>query len=65
MPTTPFSPAGTRPLPAVSVPSAKVTAPVATATADPEEDPPGMTLASRAFFGTPWGVRVPFNPAAN
>ena len=34
--------AGTRPEPAVSVPSAKLTRPAATATAEPELDPPGM-----------------------
>jgi hypothetical protein len=34
--------AGTRPEPAVSVPSAKLTSPVATATAEPELEPPGM-----------------------
>jgi hypothetical protein len=39
-PTRPFSAAGTRPDPAVSVPSAKATSPAATATADPELDPP-------------------------
>ena len=32
--------AGTRPEPAVSVPKEKLTKPVATATADPELDPP-------------------------
>ena len=34
--------AGTRPEPAVSVPSAKLTSPAATATAEPELEPPGM-----------------------
>ncbi len=34
--------AGTRPEPAVSVPSEKLTSPAATATAEPELDPPGM-----------------------
>ena len=33
--------AGTRPEPAVSVPSAKRTMPAATAQAEPEEEPPG------------------------
>ena len=33
--------AGTRPEPAVSVPSAKLHNPAATATAEPELDPPG------------------------
>jgi hypothetical protein len=64
-PTTPLRPAGTRPLPAVSVPSANVTTPSATATAEPEDEPPGMTLASRALGGTPTGDRVPLRPAAN
>ena len=35
-------PAGTRPEPAVSVPSAKLTRPAATATAEPELEPPAM-----------------------
>ena len=35
------SAAGTRPDPAVSVPSASVTIPRATATAEPDDDPPG------------------------
>ena len=41
-PTTLQYPAGTRPEPAVSVPSAKLTWPKATATAEPELDPPEM-----------------------
>lgn len=65
IPTMALSPAGTRPLPAVSVPSANEATSVATATADPDEEPPGIILSSSAFFGTPRGVRVPFNPAAN
>src|SRR2546428_10341922 len=39
-------PAGTLPEPAVSVPRAKLTRPAATATADPELDPPEMDAAS-------------------
>src|SRR4051812_42702528 len=39
-PTMLLNAAGTRPEPAVSVPSAKLTSPVATDTADPELDPP-------------------------
>src|SRR5688500_6187246 len=39
-PTTLLKPAGTRPEPAVSVPKATGTQPKATATAEPEEDPP-------------------------
>ena len=48
LPTLGFNPmmllnaAGTRPDPAVSVPSAKLASPVATATAEPELDPPEM-----------------------
>jgi hypothetical protein len=41
-PTIPLKAAGTRPDPAVSVPSAKLTIPAATATAEPELDPPEM-----------------------
>jgi len=40
-PTMPLKPAGTRPEPAVSVPSENVTSPRATATAEPELEPPG------------------------
>jgi hypothetical protein len=39
--------AGTRPDPAVSVPRAKLTRPAATATAEPELEPPGMWHAVR------------------
>jgi hypothetical protein len=45
--------AGTRPEPAVSVPSEKLTCPAATATAEPELEPPGMNDASNGFLGTP------------
>jgi len=41
-PTMLLKPAGTRPEPAVSVPSEKLTRPLATATAEPELEPPGM-----------------------
>ncbi len=57
--------AGTRPEPAVSVPSAKETRPSATATPDPEEEPPGTSLASMALRGTGYGVRTPTRPVAN
>ena len=43
------SAAGTRPDPAVSVPSAKVTCPAATATPDPELEPPATYLASNTL----------------
>ena len=51
-PTILLSAAGTRPEPAVSVPSAKVTMPRATATAEPEDEPPGTSFGSQAFLGT-------------
>ena len=50
-PTMLFSPAGTRPEPAVSVPREKLTAPRATVTADPELDPPEM-YSGRNALGT-------------
>ena len=43
--------AGTRPEPAVSVPSAKLTSPAATATAEPELEPPGMKAGSNGLRG--------------
>ena len=48
-----LKPAGTRPEPAVSVPSAKLTRPAATATAEPELEPPGTNAGSNGFCGTP------------
>ena len=45
--------AGTRPDPAVSVPRLAGTIPAATATADPELDPPGMRRAFSGLRGTP------------
>ena len=50
-PTMLLSAAGTRPEPAVSVPSAKATRPRATATAEPEDEPPGTIAGSSAFRG--------------
>ena len=47
------SAAGTRPDPAVSVPSENGTSPAATATAEPELDPPGMSFSSNTLRGTP------------
>ena len=64
-PTMPFKAAGTRPEPAVSVPSEKLTKPRATATAEPELDPPGTISGSSAFLGTGKGVRIPTSPVAN
>ena len=57
--------AGTRPEPAVSVPSAKLTRPEATATAEPELEPPGIKRGSNGLRGTPWGERQPTSPVAN
>ncbi len=57
--------AGTRPDPAVSVPSAKLTKPEDTATAEPELEPPGMRSASNGFSATPYGERTPTKPVAN
>ena len=45
--------AGTRPEPAVSVPSDSGTMPAPTATPEPELDPPGMSLSSNRLRGTP------------
>ena len=52
-PTILLRPAGTRPEPAVSVPSASGTNPAATATAEPELDPPGIKSELNGFRGTP------------
>jgi hypothetical protein len=45
--------AGTRPEPAVSVPSASGTMPRATATADPELEPPGIRSGRSGLRGMP------------
>ena len=57
--------AGTRPDPAVSVPSAKDTIPAATATAEPDDDPPGTRVGSNTLRGVPYGLRTPTRPVAN
>src|SRR5438270_10812079 len=54
-PTTPHSDAGCRTLPPVSVPSAQIASPAATAAADPADDPPGTRSRSH-------GLRVGKNP---
>ena len=54
-PTMLLSIAGTRPLPAVSVPSASGTSPADTATADPELDPPGIEIAAHRIDGNAIG----------
>ena len=64
-PTRLLSPAGIRPEPAVSVPSAKETMPRATATAEPDEEPPGTIAGSKLLRGTGKGVRTPTSPVAN
>ena len=45
-PTMPLNAAGTLPEPAVSVPSANDTSPAATATADPDDEPPEIRSGS-------------------
>jgi hypothetical protein len=57
--------AGTRPDPAVSVPSENDTSPAATATADPALEPPEIYLESKTLAQIPYGVRVPTSPVAN
>jgi hypothetical protein len=52
-PKMPLAAAGTRPDPAVSVPSDRSTIPLATATAEPELDPPEISPSQRAFGHTP------------
>ena len=64
-PTIPFSAAGTRPLPAVSVPRANGTTPAATATALPELLPPLMCSLESTQWHAPYGERVPTRPVAN
>ena len=61
----PFNAAGTRPEPAVSVPSATSTMPSAVATADPELDPPEIRSRFQALRTAPCGLRVPTSPVAN
>ena len=70
-PTVGFSPtmlpnaAGTRPEPAVSVPSAISTIPAATAMPDPDDEPPGTCAALNTLRGVPYGLRTPTRPVAN
>ena len=51
-PTMPFSMAGTRPEPAVSVPRLSAAMPRATATAEPDDEPPGTCPGATALRGT-------------
>ncbi len=64
-PTVPVSAAGTRPEPAVSVPIATGTSPAATATAEPELDPPEISPGTSGDSQAPYGLRVPDRPVAN
>ncbi|MNR45392.1 hypothetical protein D3C85_1642330 [compost metagenome] len=60
-----LKPAGTRPEPAVSVPSENAAMPRATTDADPELEPP-LTYAGLNVLATaPCGERVPTRPVAN
>ena len=52
-PTILLNAAGTRPDPAVSVPSASGVIPAPTASAEPELDPPGMSFASNRLRPMP------------
>src|SRR4051812_619331 len=64
-PTSLFNAAGTRPEPAVSVPREKAASPLATETEEPELEPPLIKAGERAFFVSPYGLRVPTSPVAN
>ncbi len=64
-PMTPLSAAGTRPDPAVSVATANGTCPSATASAEPELEPPEIKSPPYTLRGIRYGVRVPFSPVAN
>ncbi len=52
-PTMPHKAAGTRPEPAVSVPSANDTSPVATTIAEPELEPPAISSGSSGLRHAP------------
>ena len=58
-PTMLLKPAGTRPEPAVSVPSENAASPRATTEAEPELDPPLMYSGRNALATAPCGERVP------
>ena len=64
-PTRLLNEAGTRPDPAVSVPKEKLTSPAATATAEPELDPPLTYSGLKLLATAPYGERVPTSPVAN
>src|SRR5437867_8586844 len=65
MPTTPQNAAGWRTDPPVSVPSARSTAPAATAAAEPPEEPPGTRAGSIGFFEGPYAECSVEEPIAN
>lgn len=60
-----FNAAGTRPDPAVSVPKANGTIPLATTEADPAEDPPRTYAELKVLGVIPYGDLVPTKPVAN
>ncbi len=64
-PTMLLKPAGTRPEPAVSVPSENAASPRATTDAEPELEPPLTYSALKALATAPSGERVPTSPVAN
>ena len=64
-PSTPLSAGGTRPDPAVSVATVNGTSPRATASAEPELDPPEIRSWPKTLRGIGCGVRVPLRPVAN
>ena len=49
----------------MSVPSEKLTSPAATATAEPELDPPAISPPPNTLSHAPYGERVPLSPVAN
>src|SRR5690625_99212 len=63
----PLNAAGTRTEPPVSVPIAKAHKPAATATAEPELEPPGIRCISGScgFLGVPRGADTPVMPKQN
>ena len=61
----PWKAAGTRPEPAVSVPKAMSAIPSATATPEPELEPPDTRSGRRMSRTAPYGLRVPTSPVAN
>src|SRR5580700_8021395 len=64
-PAVPQQAAGMRTEPPVSLPYATSASPVATATADPLEEPPGTRVGSRGFTGVPYHGLIPVTPRAS